>query len=206
MVAMVLHTVDGIELNADYAAASTPDGASAAAVLLHPHPLMGGNLHAGVPAALAQALPATGVAVLRFDFRGAGDSGGTHGGGEPEALDAAAAVLRLHEEVALPVWLVGWSLGADVSLQVVHEAVAGWVGITPPLSNVPVQSMAAAHDPRPKALLVAEHDQFCEPVAAAGITAGWTATEILRVPGTDHFLAGRLDWVTTTVRKSLLGD
>jgi alpha/beta superfamily hydrolase len=196
--AVTLHTEDGVDLHADYAA---PEAAipSAAAVLLHPHPLMGGDLHATVPSALATALPEAGVAVLRFDFRGAGGSGGSHGGGGPEALDVLAALVWLHRELDLPVWLVGWSFGADVSLQVLHEAVAGWVAVTPPLASVDLDAMAAAGDPRPKLLLVAEHDQFCDPVTARSRTSGWTTTDVVTIPGTDHFLAGRLSWVTEQV-------
>ena len=100
----------------------------------------------------------------------------------------------------------GGARAAAVLLQVVHDAVAGWVGVAPPLSSVPLEPMAAAHDHRPKTLLVAEHDQFCEPATAAEITRGWAATEVLAVQGADHFLAGRLDWVTTAVTRALLGD
>jgi alpha/beta superfamily hydrolase len=110
-----------------------------------------------------------------------------------------AALQWLHAELDRPVWLVGWSFGADVSLQVVHEAVAGWVAVTPPLASVDVEAMAAAHDRRCKLLLVAEHDQFCDPATARGRTLDWTATEVGTIPGADHFLAGRLSWVTDRV-------
>ncbi len=198
MTAVTLHTEDGVDLHADYAAPGTTTPL-AAAVLLHPHPLMGGDLHATVPSALARTLPDAGVAVLRVDFRGAGGSGGVHGGGGPEALDVLAALEWLHAELGRPVWLVGWSFGADVSLQVAHDAVAGWVAVTPPLASVDLDAMAAADDPRPKLLLVAEHDQFCDPATVRDRTLGWTATEVATIPGTDHFLAGRLSWVTEQV-------
>ena len=40
-----------------------------------------------------------------------------------------------------------------------------------------------------------EHDQYNPPDAAEATTAGWTATRLEIVHGTDHFLAGRLDRV-----------
>jgi alpha/beta superfamily hydrolase len=203
MTAVTLHTGDGIELHADYAPATTTTPAPVAAVLLYPHPLMGGDLHAQVPSALARTLPEAGVAVLRFDFRGAGGSGGSHGGGDPEALDVLAALEWLHGETARPLWLIGWSFGADVSLQVAEPAVAGWIAVTPPLASVDPEAMAAAGDPRPKRLLVAEHDQFCDPALATERTAGWVNSAVELIPGADHFLAGRLSWVTDRVLEAL---
>ena len=189
MTVLRLTTSDGVSLAADM---EVPENPRSAAVLLHPHPLMGGDMQAPVPAHLGDILPAEGIAVLRFEFRGAGDSDGDHDGGQSEAQDVIAAVEKLHAETSLPIWLVGWSFGADVSLQVTDEAVAGWVCITPPLQVVPPEQMAAAQDPRPKRMLVAEHDQFTSPEAVAERVHGWVNTEIQTIPGTDHFLAGRL--------------
>jgi alpha/beta superfamily hydrolase len=164
---------------------------------------MGGDLHAPVPSTLARALPDAGVAVLRFDFRGAGGSGGVHEGGGPEILDVLAALEWLHGETGRPAWLVGWSFGADVSLQVAEPGVAGWIAVTPPLASVDPGAMAAGGDPRPKLLLVAEHDQFCDPGTARSRTLDWTATEVDVIPGADHFLAGRLSWLTDRVLDAL---
>lgn len=200
---MTLHTGDGIKLHADYAPSTTATPAPAAAVLLHPHPLMGGDLHATVPSALATMLPDAGVTVLRFDFRGAGSSTGSHGGGGPEALDVCAALEWMHGETGRPVWLVGWSFGADVSLQVVEPSVAGWIAVTPPLRTVALDTMVAAADPRPKVLLVAEHDQFCDPALAARRIAGWVDTALEVIRGADHFLAGRLREVTDAIESRI---
>ncbi|MFZ4518821.1 MAG: alpha/beta hydrolase [Microthrixaceae bacterium] len=198
-----LTTDDGVALAAELEVPADP---VAAAVLLHPHPLMGGDMRTPVPDHLFRALPDHGVAVLRFDFRGAGRSGGTHAGGTAEAGDVRAAIDALAAAApGLPIWLVGWSFGADVSTQVTDPRVAGWVLVAPPLSSVPSDAMAAATDPRPTLLLVPRHDQFLDPDAAAGRTAGWSATTVQVVPGVDHFLAGRLGTVTDAVLSALLG-
>ena len=84
-----LRTSDGVHLEAELA---VPDEAWAVAVLTHPHPRYGGDMHALVTGVLFEALPAAGVAALRFNFRGTGRSGGTHGGGGPERADVVAAV------------------------------------------------------------------------------------------------------------------
>ena len=192
-----LTTGDGTDLAAEW---SVPDDAAAAAVLTHPHPLMGGDMRTPVPDTLFRALPGRGIAVLRFDFRGGGRSSGTHDGGEAEALDVRAAVDRLRELApGVPLWVVGYSFGADVALQVVDRAIAGWVLVAPPLRSVPVERMAAADDPRPKLVLVPAHDQFCDPSVAQVSTEGWAATTIEVVPGADHFLAGRTSVVADLV-------
>jgi alpha/beta superfamily hydrolase len=194
-------TADGVTLAAEWV---VPDRPAAAAVLAHPHPLMGGTMHVGVTGSLFEDLPRRGVAVLRFDFRGAGASQGTHGGGRPEAADVRAASARLGELApGVDRWLVGWSFGADVSLQVVDDDVRGWVLIAPPLATVAPEDRAAAQDPRPKLLLVPEHDQYRDPSSAAAEVEGWAATTIEVVPGADHFLAGRLGTVADLVAAAL---
>lgn len=189
-----LTTSDGVDLEAELRAAGSP---WAAAVLLHPHPLQGGDMRASVPSCLFDAFAAAGVAVLRFNFRGTGRSGGTHDEGRSERLDALAALDVLHPLVeGLPLILAGWSFGADVSLAVADDRVAAWLAVAPPLRVVGAADMAAvASDSRPKVLAVPEHDQFCGPRRALDVTKSWASTRVEQVRGADHFLAGRLDRV-----------
>jgi alpha/beta superfamily hydrolase len=86
---LVLTTTDGIRLEAQI---DVPDGVHGAVVLCHPHPLYGGSMHDGVPDALFRALPARGIAAIRFNFRGVGASTGTHDKGDAERHDVAAAI------------------------------------------------------------------------------------------------------------------
>ena len=95
----------------------------------------------------------------------------------------------------LPLVLAGWSFGADTSLAVGDERVDGWCCVAPPLRMVAGEDMVAAQDPRPKLLVVPEHDQFRPPDSAREATADWKNTRIEVVPGADHFLVGRVDRV-----------
>ncbi len=61
------------------------------AVVCHPHPQYGGSMYNNVVEAALAALWGRGFATLRFNFRGVGESEGSYGGGEGEALDAVAA-------------------------------------------------------------------------------------------------------------------
>lgn len=200
---LALTTVDGVVLRADLA---VPADHWAAVVLTHPHPLYGGDRHALVTDALFRALPGAGVAALRFDFRGAGDSEGEHDGGHGERLDVVAAIDALAPFAALarpaghvPLVLCGYSFGADVAACVTDPRLDGWVLVAPPLAAVPPGDMTAAGDHRPKLVVVPDHDQFRAPASAAEATARWQATTLTTVPMGDHFLAGRTGVVAEAV-------
>lgn len=199
---LVLTTIDGVQLEAEI---HVPDGARAAVVLCHPHPLHGGSMSDGVPDELFRALPPRGIGALRFNFRGVGRSTGSHDKGDAERHDVTAAIdalvgARQAAGASFPLVVAGWSFGADVSLATPHDAVAGWAPIAPPLRVVAAERFAAlAADPRPKLLLCPERDQFNTAAQAAVTVAGWTATEVVTVPGADHFLWGHAAFLVDAV-------
>ena len=128
-------TADGCTLVGDL---TIPSGVvHAAAVVCHPHPLYGGDRRNSVVDALFRALPEAGMAAVRFDFRGVGQSTGVHGEGAAEAADVAAAIDLLSGRcgTAVPMYLTGYSFGAAVALGVLDARVAGWVGVAAPLST-----------------------------------------------------------------------
>lgn len=187
---LTVEVPDGTRLEAEL---DVPVDAYAMVVLAHPHPQRGGSMEAGVIDELFRMLPARGVAVLRFNFRGVGGSTGSHGGGVAEIGDVSAALTSagaVAAELDIPLALVGWSFGADVSLAVDGAALAGWVLVAPPLRVLPADRWVAATDGRPKLALVPEHDQFRPPAAAAEIIGPWAATRQVTIPGADHFLFG----------------
>jgi len=149
------------------------------AVLLHPHPHFGGDRFHPFVEGLFRRLPGIGVSAIRFDFSSA----------EPSA--AREEVLVAIEEGSarwpqLPIILAGYSFGAGVAAGVDDRRIAGWYLLAPPremLSTVTIGS-----DPRPKAVVVPEHDQFSPPAAIAETVAGWEETTVSTVPNADHFL------------------
>ena len=198
-----LRVADGTTLEAE---ACIPPAARAAVVLCHPHPQHGGSMRSIVTSELFRTLPAAGLAVLRFNFRGVGRSTGTHDSGRGEQDDIATAVDAMDELVPqLPLFLSGWSFGGDTSLMVLDARIRAWLPCAPPLRIVPVEEIAraAGADPRPKVLIVPEHDEFRDPSSAREATAGWTATEVVDVPGADHMFVGRTDRVARIVVESI---
>jgi alpha/beta superfamily hydrolase len=179
---------DGIALEAEE---RIPEDARAAAVVCHPHPQYGGNMFATLVAVLFDTLPSMGIATLRFNFRGVGDSDGEYADGIGEQLDAAAAVTALATTTAMQPWLCGWSFGADVALATEAPEAAGWIAVAAPLGLVAPSAMVAPGDPRPTFLLVPELDTFRPPDAAEAATSAWPHQPTLEtIRGADHFLMG----------------
>jgi alpha/beta superfamily hydrolase len=166
-----------------------PARADLLAVVAHAHPQYGGSMHVNVVTALFDALPAVGVAVARFDFRGVGRSSGRHDGGPGEQRDLLAVVDHLVDTIDLPVVLCGYSFGAEVALSCDHERAVGWFGVAP-IGRL-FSTWPAGEDHRPTVLAVAEHDQYAPPAAVSAFTAAWEATTIGEVAMADHFFAGR---------------
>jgi len=86
------------------------------AVVCHPHPLGGGTLHNKVVFRVARGLEAANVATLRFNFRGAGASAGTHDEGEGEQQDVVAAID----------WVVRYHPGKKLIVGGIFPSARGW--------------------------------------------------------------------------------
>ena len=195
--AVSLATVDGLTLDGDLALPAEP---WAAAVVAHPHPPSGGDRHSPVVDTVFRRLAAAGVAAVRFDFRGVGDSEGEFEEGQGERLDVVAALdlaadVVAHGALGAPLVLVGYSFGGRVVLDVTDERVAGWCAI----AGAGRAGLLAATDHRPKLLLVPEHDQYAPPPVVADLTADWRNTTRVTIPMADHFLAGALERVADDV-------
>ncbi len=198
---MALRTPDGLILRAELLAPSDPVGC---VVLCHPHPLHGGNMFASVIDSLFHHLGGEGFACLRFNFRGVTGSDGCHEYGDGEQADVQGAVSHLHGLFPdLPLSLVGWSFGADISLALIDPAISQWFCIAPPLSVVDPTQMAAGSDPRPIHLVVPEHDQFCDPATATEQTQAWENATITTVAGADHFLNGKVGFLNQLAKEVL---
>jgi alpha/beta superfamily hydrolase len=158
-----------------------PDGAAtAAAIVLHPHPAMGGDRHHPLVVALADALAAAGVAALRLDLP---DPDFTRAA---EALAIQAKALR-DEVLVERLVLVGYSWGSVVAAQADTDGVAARVLVAPPVAHVelPVRT-------EPALVLVPEHDQYAPPAVVEPVFASWADASVEVVDGSDHFLAGAI--------------
>jgi alpha/beta superfamily hydrolase len=193
-----LRTSDGLDLEAEW---SEPESPTATVVLCHPHPQYGGTMRSIVISALFEGLPAQGYACLRFNFRGVERSEGAWDEGRSELLDVRAALAAAKESQTGPLVLVGWSFGGDMALAIEDPALAGWIGIAPPLRFRAATDYATlAADIRPKLLILGANDEFRAPADVARDVREWTNTRIEVIAGASHFFVGRTDRVVDATR------
>lgn len=152
---------------------------------------MGGDRFNHVIEAMYRGLPAAGVSVARFDMSSA----------DPEEA-RSEAMAALDTVGAAEVALVGYSFGADVALGIDDRRAVGWFAVAPPLRLGAFDAVAV--DPRPKALLVPERDQFSPPDRARQLTANWRHTTVATLDGADHFLGGHATLVAQAVEAWIL--
>lgn len=193
---ITFEAADGVRCEAEHAAPAHGSPPRAGMVLCHPHPQFGGTMRSLVISALFDALPRSGVECLRFNFRGVEGSGGEYTSGDAERLDALAAVANLSHRLpdGVPLVLAGWSFGADVALSCSDPAIAGWLLIACPLRFARDPELVTA-DPRPKYVVLAQHDEYRDAEEVAREVAGWQNAQSHVVGGASHFFVGRTDHV-----------
>jgi len=176
-----------------------------AALLCHPNPAYGGNMHHKVLYRAMKVMndPGFGLGwpVLRFNFRGTGLSEGKHDG-KAEIEDVLAALDWLHNEFHLPIFLGGFSFGSAMAL---------WASCGPQKTNHPIKAVFALglptqagghnyhyrflHDaPLPKLFLSGDSDAFGPaPQLKEIVAAAADPKRLILIPGADHFFTHHLE-------------
>jgi hypothetical protein len=167
-------------------------------ILCHPHPIGGGSMHVPLLKAISDRLVRGGWAVLRFNFRGVGESEGVSSGGirEVEDVEGAWRYLAEREDMDLSeLSLAGWSFGSWVGLRwaVERKRCRRVAVIGPPMVGFDFFHFLEGKDaPFPfRALVICgDRDQFSDPGKVADL-AGRLGAETRFLAGADHFLFGR---------------
>ena len=106
------------------------------AIVLHPHPLHGGNMNNRVVFIMFNNFVERRFSVLRFNFRGVGRSQGAFDNGVGELSDAAYAFdwMQQFNSNSPFCWIGGYSFGALISMQLMmrRPEIEGFVSISPP--------------------------------------------------------------------------
>ncbi len=173
------------------------------AIICHPHPQHGGTKDNKVVFTLARAAKESGLAAVRFNFRGVGDSQGRYDEGRGETDDARAVLDWALGAADAPLTLIaGFSFGAAVALRLAER-------LDPP-ALVTVGLPAEYFDerlPRPASRWLALYGNDDDVIDAQGAIAALRALEpppeITVMENTGHFLHGRLTQLRTRVNQHL---
>lgn len=171
------------------------DGLFPAVVVCHPHPQMGGDMHNNVVMGVCYALFISGIASLRFNFRGVGRSQGQYdeGRGEIDDVLAALAFAGSQESIATDrVGLAGYSFGAGVAMKTAQRG-----GVTKALSLIGRARVDAEDDfsripSLPIQFIIGDRDRLMPDEQFADLTNRLTVPpEMHVIPGADHFFMGQ---------------
>lgn len=178
-----------------------------AALVLHPHPLYGGNLFNNVTSSAAAGLLSHGIATLRLNFRGVGASGGSHGEGIDEIDDVLAAIAFLDsfEQVnSSNIILAGYSFGCWVGLKAVvsENRQMELIGISPPVDMYDFSFLLKEN--RPKLLLAGDNDFVCSTKNFLDLTSKIPEPKhVVLLKGADHFHSGQENQIVSEIMQFL---
>jgi uncharacterized protein len=172
-----------------------------AAVVCHPHPLFAGTMHNKVVYQAAKALHLRGIPVLRFNFRGAGLSEGTHDKGRGESEDVRTALnFMANEYPGVDLLLAGFSFGSWVGLRVAcaDDRVTDLIGLGIPVDRSSLDYLAECA--KPKLFAQGGNDEFG---SRANVEKLFDAMpepkKLVFIDHADHFFTGQLEKVAAAI-------
>jgi hypothetical protein len=181
-------------------------GPAPMALVLHPHPLHGGNMNNKVVYTLYQCFVRRGFSTLRINFRGVGRSQGSFDRGEGELSDAAASLdwLQGYNANAQACWIGGFSFGAWIGMQLLmrRPEIDGFIAVAPPANLYDFSFLAPC--PSSGLILQGDQDSIVTLDAAQKLVTKLSHQREIKidyriVKGADHFFQNHLEELTTHV-------
>ena len=174
------------------------------AFVSHPHPLFGGTLDNKVVQTLARAFNQSGWDTVRYNFRGVGESAGSHDGGRGELEDLLFLIDTLQPQG--PLCLAGFSFGAFITgcaCARLHEqrAIAKLVLVGTAAGRFQVAPIPQTLHER--TLVVHGEADDTVPLTAVMDWARPQVLPVLVIPGGGHFFHGQLPLLKNLVVRHL---
>jgi alpha/beta superfamily hydrolase len=190
-------------------AAHDPQPVRAAVVFGHPHPTYGGTMHTKAVFRAAKGLSRIGCAVLRFNFRGVGQSEGAFDQGEGEMADYRAALDFMAARYPdAPLWAAGFSFGSWIALETgsADPRVSVLIGVAPPVKREGYTWDRTLETTKPKFFVQGDMDELCPLKDMWAFYARLKEPkELVVIDGASHLFEGKTQEVGEAM-ESLLGD
>jgi alpha/beta superfamily hydrolase len=181
----------------------------AAVVFGHPHPQYGGTMHTKAVFRAAKGLTRIGCAVLRFNFRGVGQSEGAFDQGEGEMADYRAALDFMAARYSdAPLWAAGFSFGSWIALETgsADPRVSVLIGVAPPVARDGYTWDRTLATTKPKFFVQGDMDELCPLKDMWAFYARLKEPkELVVIDGASHLFEGKTQDVGEAL-ESLLGD
>ena len=180
------------------------------AILLHPHPKFGGNMNNKVIYNCFKTLSLLGFSVLRFNYRGVGNSEGTYSGEEGigEMTDSACALdwLLFNNTASTKVWVIGFSFGAFISLNLLmrRPEIHAFIAISPPDDKYDFSFLAPC--PVSGLIIQGDNDDIVNETDVALFANKLDSQKAItvqykKIKNADHFFTDKLTFVSDEIKK-----
>lgn len=178
---------------------------SVAAVICHPNPLHGGTMNNKVVTTIARAFRDAGIASVRFNFRGVGNSAGQYADGVGESEDLQTILQMIKQQYPdIKLCLAGFSFGSYVAYRVAPQwPLAVLISVAPPvqlydLTDLPVPQC-------PWIVVQGEQDDIVPPATVYTWLQSLTVTpKLIRFPQAGHFFHGQLTALKAQLQAQLM--
>ncbi|MCG8294935.1 alpha/beta hydrolase [Pseudomonas entomophila] len=172
--------------------------ARGAVLICHPNPVQGGTMLNKVVSTLQRMARDAGYVTLRFNYRGVGQSAGSHDMGAGEVADAEAVAAWLREQhPELPLVLMGFSFGGFVATSLAGRLEAEGVALQHLFMIAPAVMRLTEQFPLPERVPLTIVQPDTDEVVDPQLVYDWSYAlsrphELLKVAECGHFFHGKL--------------
>ena len=187
------------------------EGAKGVALICHPNPQQGGTMLNKVVSTLQRTARDQQLATLRFNYRGTGQSDGTHDMNSGEVDDAEAALNWLTQHhPGLPVYLFGFSFGGFVAgslsgrLELRGEPAVQLCLVAPAAMRMQSPHWIACQGQL--TVIQPEQDEVIDPQIVYDWVAGLERPcQLCKIPDSGHFFHNKLVELKECVLRQVFG-
>ncbi|MCO7522636.1 MULTISPECIES: alpha/beta fold hydrolase [unclassified Pseudomonas] len=172
--------------------------ARGAVLICHPNPVQGGTMLNKVVSTLQRTARDAGYVTLRFNYRGVGQSAGSHDMGAGEVDDAEAVATWLREQhPELPLVLMGFSFGGFVATSLAGRLEGEGSELQQLFMIAPAVMRLTEQFPLPERVTLTIIQPDSDEVVAPQLVYDWSDAlsrphELLKVAECGHFFHGKL--------------
>jgi len=172
--------------------------ARGAVLICHPNPVQGGTMLNKVVSTLQRTARDAGYVTLRFNYRGVGQSAGSHDMGAGEVADAEAAAAWLQaKHPGLPMVLMGFSFGGFVATGLAGRLESAGVELQHLFMIAPAVMRLTSEYPLPQRCPITLVQPDSDEVVDPQLVYEWSDAlsrphELLKVAECGHFFHGKL--------------